>query len=77
MPIEPTPRRRIRGQVNPAQAMPLGQAASEPPSNQKQATGQEPMKQTDLVVLLAWALVVLPIIWGFLQTVRYSLLLFQ
>jgi anti-sigma factor RsiW len=79
MPIEPASTQQTRRQLKVAQALPLphGPTASRLRSDQEQAADREPVKQTDLRVILAWALVVIPIIWGFLQTLRYSLLLFQ
>jgi hypothetical protein len=34
-------------------------------------------QQINLHVLLVWSLVGLPLAWGFLQTLRYALLLFR
>lgn len=78
MPIDPTRTQQTHRQVKIAQALPLPHwpAASKPPSDQE-CTDRPPVKQTDLRVLLAWVLVVIPIVWGLLQTLRNSLLLFQ
>jgi len=79
MSVNTTSTQRSHNQVKIAEALPLPQwpVGSGLSPDQEHAAHQPSVKQTDLWVLLAWALVVIPIIWGFLQTLRYSLLLFQ